>query len=73
MEDLNEDTLFEVIFSWAQHFHFLLRLEEKSVKMNKAYERVSISSENALRIMMEEVREKEWQGTIDGTQRNSTL
>lgn len=41
--------------------------------MNKAYKRVSISSENALRIMMEEGREKEWKATTDGTQRNSTL
>jgi len=41
--------------------------------MNKAYERVSISSENALRITMEEGCDKDWQGTINGTQINSTL
>lgn len=41
--------------------------------MNKAYERVLISSENALRFMMAEICRKEWQGTIDETQRNSTL
>lgn len=41
--------------------------------MSKAYERVSMSSENALRVTMEEACEKEWQGTMDGTQRNSTL
>ena len=41
--------------------------------MNKAYERVLISSENALRFMMAEICRKEWQGTIDEAQRNSML
>lgn len=40
--------------------------------MNKAYDKVLISSEYTLSFTMEKGFRKQWQATFNGTQRNST-